>query len=492
MFYIAVLLPLATALMTAPGANCGEPETELHYTNAMENYRGGDYKTALKNVREYISADPANRAKKQFAVKLLLKMAANSHQEKRDAQAMEYLKTARSYEDNAQVNDLYLDVEAALNPSPDAISQETASANDIIPGNDFALSSWPGGGQTGGSVPKKPAKPAPLPVKSKPARRSPAALEKPGAPREQRTTAYAANVTKPERLLKKSAPAARHIRAEPNNVFIKAAVIASSILMFFAATAFLYLRRIRNRLLHDTSVKIQDALNNLQGEKAQIQEEKTRMLKAFEAQIAKEREKIDVAEQRRQEDWDCKEKERHEAWEKAEMARLRAEELQARNSELRREKETRREEPPPAAPLEAEDNSHKPLIIDAREAVRQLKFKNLAARLLAYKSFAARLDDIYELNKETALEAIKPLLNNSDPGIRAYLAGGLSQLPRPESAALLLKLWDDSDANVRGESLRGLLSFSKRQDFASVFHEPLRTQIKRLIEQEAARKEWVF
>jgi len=494
-FFTTALLPLIMALTTAPTAICGEPETEFHYTNAMGNYRSGNYKAALKDVKDYIAADPENRAKKQFAVKLLLKMATNSHLEKREAQALEYLKTARSYEDNEQVNDLYLSVEAALNPSPEAESQETAHTFDISSRDGFSLDNWPSRPEPAAPVIKKPEGTDPPPVKPKSARQLPAASLQPDIPRAKLPTADTGRLPAPERSRVKAAPAALSVPAESVNIFLKAAIIVSALIVFFAGAAFLYLRRIHNRLLLDSSAKAQDAWQDLQEEKTRIKEERERLARSLEEKIAREREKLEIAEKRRQEDWDWKERERQEAWKKAERARLRTEALQKRTSDdkaTEKERVVNPEEPPSKTLKSEKEISEKLLVADAQEAVRKLKYKNLAARLLAYKRFASQLKGIYELNKENAMDSIKPLLNNSDPRVRAYLAGGLSQLPIPEFAVLLLRLWNDSDANVRGESLRGLLSFYRRQDFASVFPEPIQVRIKQLVELEKSRNEWVF
>jgi HEAT repeat protein len=203
---------------------------------------------------------------------------------------------------------------------------------------------------------------------------------------------------------------------------------------------------------------------------------------------------MELGEKRRQEAWERNEKARQEAWEKAEREHSELEASQKGKSDLISGKENmiRKEEPPPKALKNTKEISENLFSVDAQEAARELTYKNLASRLSAYKRFASQLKNIYELDKENAVDSIKPLLYDPDPQVRVYLAGGLSQLPTPEFADILLQLWRDKDANVRGESLRGLLNFQKRDDFTGIFPESLQIRIRQLVEQEKHRDEWVF
>ena len=114
------------------------------------------------------------------------------------------------------------------------------------------------------------------------------------------------------------------------------------------------------------------------------------------------------------------------------------------------------------------------------------------SREQAYKRLASRFKDIYGMDREKAVDFITPLLGDSDPRVRAYVAGGVSQLPVPESVSILFRLWNDPDIKVKAESLRGLHNFYKRPDFTRIFSEKLQLQIKELVEREKRKGEWLL
>jgi hypothetical protein len=486
LFFTNAFLLLLMALTTAPVTVRGGPGTEINFNpNAMRHYRNKDYEGALKDVREYIALDPDNRAKKQFAVNLLLEMATNSHLEKRDAQALEFLKEARSYEDNQQIKELYRTIQEALQPPMETISPKTAAdLYEAAPHDEYSLDSLIRNPETSSPKPRKTKQPAGAPtVKPKIARISqPASPDIPDTPRITADTGGTLPTRRPTPTV--AGPVALSVPSWPVRILMRVSAIAAALILFFAGAAFFYLRQIRKRLLQDPSLKIQEEWLNLQKEKARIKEENERMEKAAEERLAREKERMETEAKQRQE---AREKEEREH-------QKQLEELQIIKSDLIAEKERmiKETEPRLKAPKNTKAISETLFIVDAQEAARELTYKNLAARLLAYKRFASQLRDIYELNKENAMDSIKPLLNDPDPHIRVYLAGGLSQLPIPEFAVILLQLWNDSDANVKCESLRGLLNFSNQRDFTGIFPESLQIQIKQLVEQEKKRNKWVF
>gem|GEM_PF-3758230 len=496
--FFAVVLPIL--IMTpAPRAVFGQQNTEVNYTNALAKYRDGDHEGALNAVRAYISLDPDNTTKKQVAVKLLLEMAENCHLENKDAQALAFLKEARSHEDNKRVNELYRTVQESLNTPQRANAAQAAAPVEAAPRDEFSMSAWLSRPETARpeaapSGIKKPENPGPPTVKAKNPPRAPAIAPPPKASVVPQTTAGAGTGPAPGLPQTAAPPITAAAPAGSVRILLIIAAMVSGLIISLAGAAFFYLRRLQQRLLRESSMKIQEAWQKLQEEETRIREEQERMAKALGEKIDRERERIDADERRRQEAWESKEKARLEAWERAEKERLRS----ASDGEKERTpapggEKTAKEEKAPAKELKAaEEISEKLLIIDAQETARELTYKNLASRLLAYKRFASQLKSIHELNKENAIESIKPLLNDPDPNVRVYLAGTLSRLPIPEFAAVLLQLWKDSDENVRRESLRGIHNLCQRSDFTGIFSGELRTRLQQVVEEEKNRTEWIF
>lgn len=481
---------LIIALISAPLHVRGERDTEFRSRNALANYREGDYKGALQLVREYISQDPKNVEKKHSAVKLLLEMAIESHQTKRDAEALELLKEARSLEDNEQVKELLQAIEEERISSPEVIPAEMTSVAEVsAPEDVFFFNNWIGRppGQ------EQPGNTAAPPVGRKGARQAPASHPRLRGPRAPLPDTHASNdLPAPVRSPAKTLPATPAPHAVTDRALILIAAIVTALIALLTGAGLLYLRRIHKRMLLQSSSKLQEALQDMQSEKMRIKENEERMLKTLEERISRENDRMEAEERRRREDWELKEKARREE-EKAERERSKPETApEEKSGPLTRGENAPSEEEPPKTQPGAKDISEALLSIDAQESARQAAYQNLSSRLLAYKRFGVQLSSIYELDKEKALDFIKPLLNDPDPHVRAYLAGGLAQLPTPEFADTLLQLWEDTDTNVREESLRGLANFHKRHDLNGSFPEHLQTRIKQLVEQEKRNSDWIL
>ncbi len=426
--FISIMAPVAICKEMAISE---QVDAELLFTTALERYAARDYETSLDAIRSSISLDSENKEKKKFAVKLLLEMATRAHLEKRYAKAMKLLEEAVSINpNNKQVNRLY-----QMNRKRLATNVKASPSSAFGEGLPWEMTYKAGGREKTQAISRTREQSAPR--QSRKAGRRP----KPG------------------------------VSLDSAGIIWKFAIMAMVLIFIFVGAVFIYLRQTQARLLKDSFMDIQEVRKGLKEEKMQIKEDRERMEKALKEQAMREKEDMDVRERKRQEVWEREKKERLEL-------------------ELRRKREFDR--PVEKGDIIKKKPSEEFLVEDAREAARELDYKNLVARLSAFKRLAFQLKNIYELDKEKAADFIRPLLEDPNPQIRIYLAGGLSHLPIPGFVSILFQLWKDSDVNVRGEALRGIHNFYKRSDFTSVFPEHLQVQIRQIIEQEKRQGEWAL